>query len=130
MPEDDKETWRRLNGVDHYEFSSRGRVRRATPGKRTRVGRILTPYTSTSGPVVRIPGIPSRYRPGATSQTSTQVGVARLIAYAFHGTPENPLSVVGVRDGDRCNVRADNLFWYLPPPMKERMAQARRKRGA
>lgn len=118
-PADGKEIWRRLDGFDLYEFSSRGRVRRAIPGKRTRVGNILKPYSSSSGPVVRMPGLPAKYRPGARTE-STQVGVARLIAYAFHGMPENPFAAVGVRDGDRCNVSAENLFWYVPAPPRRK----------
>lgn len=37
--------------------------------------------------------------------------VAKLVALAFLGKPENPSDVVGYRDGNNHNFHKDNIFW-------------------
>lgn len=39
--------------------------------------------------------------------------LARVVAFAFHGAPPTPDAVVRYRDGDKENVRAENLFWSM-----------------
>jgi hypothetical protein len=53
--------WRRVPDFADYEVSDDGQVRRATPGKATRIGRLLrTPIDSEGYPTVNIGGGPKR----------------------------------------------------------------------
>lgn len=92
------EEWRAvLNGT--YEVSSEGRVRRATPGRRTAVGRLLTPIALRVGYLAVRPVVDGR---------NVQMYVHRLVASAFLGECP-PGGTVNHKDGVKTNNRADNL---------------------
>jgi hypothetical protein len=87
--------WRIIPHFTNYEVSDEGGVRRATPGKGTRVGRVLrTPLDSEGYPTVNLEGKPRR--------------VHVLVAVAF--LPDwQPSSEVHHLDEDKSNPRLSNL---------------------
>lgn len=101
-PPCDKEAWRPIAKLDGlYEVSSYGRVRRASPGKGTYVGRILRQGSSTTGYCIVVPSVNGKMR---------VMQVHRLVAEAFL---PNPLEKAQVnhKDGDKKNNHVENLEW-------------------
>lgn len=95
-----------LNGF--YEASSLGRIRRAVPGTRTRVGRILKcqlrPSTTRSGGYrIFTPTLGHR-------STLRTVSVAEAVLDAFVG-PRQPGYEPDHIDGDALNDKLTNLRW-------------------
>ena len=90
------EEWRPVVGFEgRYEVSNLGRLRR------TCNERILKPSSARGCMLVTL-----RKDRKARSYT-----VARLVAFAFLGAPDNSESVVGHLDGDTCNNALKNLYW-------------------
>ncbi len=89
------ESWRPVVGNDAYEVSDLGAVRRATPGPKTHVGRILRPIKMTIGYL--------QYRLMFPKSVQRPCYAHRLVAEAFIG-PIGELEVNhknGVRDDNR-----------------------------
>lgn len=80
-----------------YAVSDLGRVRRE------RTGRILKPFATRGGPCVSL-------SVGGQARTAH---VATLVAMAHLGPPPWGVRRLAYRDGDRSNVRAENLRWIL-----------------
>lgn len=91
--------WQGVVGYEDYEVSDDGRVRRATPGRGTHVGREMGIRLTTTGyPSVMI-GVPGNYRPRKIHQ---------LVADAFI-RPRVEGDVVNHLDGDKTNNHRANL---------------------
>lgn len=89
------EEWRLISLAPKYEISNFGRVRHI------RLKRILKVY------------LKNKKYPNSTLQTifgERPVPLARQVLLAF-GFKFPPKAVVGYKDGDSKNIRADNLFW-------------------
>ena len=101
------EVWRSipfLNG--YYEVSNSGRVRRAKPGMRTEVGRILTPRRNKRGYLI----FDAKY-PGEKSVKKPLVH--RCVAAMF--LPPGPGQIqVNHKNGIKSDNRAENLEWCTP----------------
>lgn len=95
-----RETWKPVIGWP-YEVSSLGRVRRATRGNATRVGKILKPGVSNHG-----------YSRVVLSHKNVlrYVSVHTLVAEAFRG-PRPAGKDCLHKDGVKSNCRASNLKW-------------------
>lgn len=93
-----REMWK-PSFVDNYDVSSRGRVRRSTPGNRTWPGRILKPIKMKIGY--------THIKPVVCGE-QLQVYVHALVAYAFLG-PRPEGHEVNHIDGDKTNNRIENL---------------------
>lgn len=90
------EEWRSVIGFEgQYEVSNFGRLRR------TCNEHILKPSVVRGCVLVTL-----RKDRKARSYT-----VARLVAFAFLGAPDNSEAVVGHLDGDTCNNTLTNLYW-------------------
>ena len=104
MPEE----WRSipfLNG--YYEVSNSGRIRRAKPGMRTEVGRILTPRRNKYGYLTfdaKYPGEKSIKKPL----------VHRCVAAMFLPPPGPGQTQVNHKNGIKYDNRAENLEWCTP----------------
>ena len=114
-----KERWRGVPGVNLYEASDLGRIRKILSAEyghpvawrylrltRTAAGYLTTHLSGSLPDYLRV----LTRRPGLGRHT---VSVARLVAAAWHPLPDNPHAVVGYLDGDPCNVSATNVFWYV-----------------
>jgi hypothetical protein len=99
------EFWKPIPSAQNYEASSLGRIRRAAPGKKTRVGAIIKPKVERNG-YLRV----SIYHGGIGVMAS----VHRLVCEAFHGAPALMGQHVAHTDGDKLNNRSDNLRWASP----------------
>lgn len=97
--------WRPIPGT-LYEASSDGRIRRAAPGKGTRVGRVLTPYFAGGRCGQRYKYV-QVYRYGVR----TKKAVHALVANAFHGPAPDQCAVVDHINDDDMDNRAENLEW-------------------
>ncbi len=128
MPEQEK--WRTVPGLEGYEVSSLGRVKRTARSKGAVVGAILQPYMTKGGLYVNIRGIPNFLRPRARTVGGKGISVARLIALAFLGDPDHPDAIACFRDGNPSNIRAANLVWRLRAgtPAVERMRRSRMRK--
>jgi hypothetical protein len=106
------ETWRIiLDG--NYEVSDLGNVRRATPGRRTSVGRPMRLVKMAIGYMSVAPTINGR---------NVTKYVHELVAEAFLGPRPNGMSVNHI-DGDKTNNRIENLEYVTHA---ENMAHAAR----
>jgi hypothetical protein len=107
-----REAWRPCPGYpDLYRVSDRGRVRNCE------TGRTLKPAaTGEKGYLVvwLSRGNPSR---------ATGVVLARLVARAFLGPSPRPSSVVGYRNDDPTDCRAENLIWTTRAKVARRRFQ-------
>lgn len=92
------EEWRIISEFTHYEVSSLGRVRRATAGKCTKVGRLRSLSKTPTGYTY-------------VSFTGARRSVHRLVCVEFHGPPPSPKREVAHNDGNRANNVASNLRW-------------------
>jgi len=92
------EEWRAIEGTPNYEVSDRGRVRRTTPAKHTRVGRVLKPWFSSDG-----------YALVDIEHATTRIGP--LVCRAFHGPKPSPKHEVRHLNGKPADDRASNLAW-------------------
>lgn len=100
------ETWKTIGQCPAYDVSSLGRVRRARPGIRTRVGLILRPNkTGGKGRYLGVTLVMNGERQYAT--------VRRLVCEAFHGLPPSPSHETAHLNGDSRDNRAENLGWVL-----------------
>lgn len=96
------EVWKTVPGWDKYEVSNLGRVRRAKPGKSTRVGKVLRPALNTCGyEQVKL----------CDNGREWNVRVHRLVAIAFLGNRSDTHTDVNHIDGDKLNNSASNLEW-------------------
>ena len=105
-PDYTNEIWKTIPFSPDYEVSDIGRIRRATPGDGTWVGRILKQGRSGSGyrhVAIAVPG--RRHR-------STRVH--SIVAEVFIGPKPSPSHEIAHGDGDKTNNRADNLRWVTP----------------
>ena len=101
MNEDTEEVWRIIVLEPKYEISSLGRVRRISPYRSTRVGKILRPSTHRDGHLqVRLCG--------------TLYYLNRLVALTFHGDPPTPFHQAAHNDGIHANNFASNIRWATP----------------
>ena len=106
------EIWRPLTGWGApYEVSDRGRVRRPSfEVERRRGGTqhygafLLATHRRGRSPAVQLLVAGGRHR---------AIRVARLVAEAFLPPPP-PGAVLCFRNGDRADVRAENLVWTVP----------------
>lgn len=94
--------WRVIPSRPHYEASSDGLIRRATPARGTRVGKIKKATLQNAGYLL--------VQLWDNYVVSGQL-VHRLVTEAFHGAPPTALHQAAHRDGNRLNNRADNLSW-------------------
>lgn len=94
--------WKRSQIFPDYDVSDSGLVRRATPGRGSKVGRQCKPWTDPDGRV----SITIR-RDGETKT----VRVATLVCHAFHGPKPASMLEVCHYDGNPANNYADNLRW-------------------
>src|SRR5690606_873328 len=93
--------WRPIPGLDGYEASEEGLIRRRRQYRSHQGARILKPDRRQDG-YLRVTiwiGGKRYHRP-----------VHRLVCLAFHGVPE-PGILACHRDGNRTNNRAANLYW-------------------
>lgn len=95
------ELWRTCVRAPDYEVSNLGNIRRATPGKRTYVGRPIRPATNGRYLTVSLM-INGRLR---------TVAVAPLIADAFLPPRPSAQHTVNHINGSRTDNRAVNLEW-------------------
>ena len=92
----EQEEWRPVVGYeDRYQVSNLGRLRRSADGYIMRLSRINGSVTAT-------------LRKDGKARAWT---IARLVAVAFLGAPDDQKAIVGRKDRDRMNNRLDNLFW-------------------
>ncbi|CAB4159137.1 HNH nuclease [uncultured Caudovirales phage] len=96
------EEWRTIKSCSTHEASSLGRIRRATPGRRTFVGRIMSPNKDKDGYFVVCIQLNGKRR---------MLKVHRLVCEAFHGPPPFASAQAAHRDGSRDNNVPDNLRW-------------------
>ena len=90
--------WRKVIG-GAYEVSRDGQMRRAKPGRRTWIGRPISPLNLKNGYLGVRPVVGGK---------NIQVYLHRLVAEAFLG-PCPPGHEVNHIDGDKRNARAENL---------------------
>lgn len=94
------EIWKIVLGLGgYYEASNLGRIRRAKPGPRTYVGRLMTPRPDQDGYLKVCIHCPVRRGP---------TSVHRMVAAAFHGECPTDLQV-NHKDGVKTNNVPDNL---------------------
>lgn len=97
------EIWKKIKGFKNYEISNHGRVRRCTPGRTTRMGKI------------RKPGISRGYynialRDNVNKPLKTFL-IHRLVACHFIGRKPTKKHVVAHWDNIKTNNRVSNLRW-------------------
>lgn len=103
-----EEIWRPVAGYEGiYEVSNRGRVRSLdrTVGSRRVKGRVMANFENHT---LNRSGFKLVLMREGVRKTIT---VARLVAETFVSAPPNTQSVVKFRDGNWCNLRAENLYW-------------------
>lgn len=118
MPETTAVEWRPVPDFP-YEVSNDGRVRRTTPARSTRPGRVLK-------------GSPDRYGyivVGLSKEGHVHyLRVHRLVCAAFHGASDLP--EIRHLDGDPSNNHASNLAWGTPRQnAADRIRHGRSQRG-
>ena len=101
-----KRTWVSCPGFDDFQVSSLGEVRRVRPRERMMAATVINGFPSVT--------LNGRRRT-----------VARLVAQAFLPERLAPSMFVGYLDGDRLNVRAENLIWYFRRESPAERAAAR-----
>ena len=100
------ENWRKIQGFPDYSVSDRGRVRRNTPGRGARAGRILNSSRDAKGyACVNLSG-------GGQQRKHY---VHRLVALAFLGAPPSDRHHVAHWDGNGMNASVENLRWATQP---------------
>jgi hypothetical protein len=93
------EVWKPVTVCGDYEISNMGRIRRATPGKKTYVGKILKDQKVGSGyRAIRLTMSGKQY----------QFYIHRLVAIEFIGEVPNGYEV-NHKDGDKTNNAVANL---------------------
>lgn len=105
------EKWKKVPGFPMYEVSTAGAVRSLWKEGDPAPMKIRASYN----------GRPSIDLCTADGRR-VYVSVARIVALAFHRKPK-PGEVVGYRDFDPANCRADNVYWTT----RSKAAEARRK---
>lgn len=100
--EDTTEEWRTVVGYPDYAVSSMGRVKRATPYRSTKPGRLVRPGVHKDGHLYVRLFICGRMK---TSQ------LHRVVAFAFLGEPPTDKHVVAHNNGCPSDNRARNLRW-------------------
>lgn len=107
------EEWRIVPGFDHYEVSDLGRVRRRVAYHWYAAGRLLKP--SPSGKNLTYLNVDLRQ-----GGRQMQIGVHRLVALAFLGSPPTPKHHASHIDGkSHRNVR-NNIEWATPAENERR----------
>lgn len=95
------ELWATVAGYENYRLSSHGKLVSLQYNNQAR-HRLLKPLNARRYPEVRI----------GNGHTSLRIGLNRLVAQTFLPSPNDELlTVVLPKDGNRLNVRADNLQW-------------------
>lgn len=89
--------WRAIPGFDDYQVSENGQVRRSTPGKSTRVGRLLRQQVTADG----YPYLMIRRR---------KLRVHTAVLAAFVGPCPTGMECRHL-DGDHSNNKFGNLVW-------------------
>jgi|SRR5215469_4262999 len=114
------EIWRAIPDFPDYEISNFGGVRRAVDCVRTyfRLGQPRTRTQYKAGKILR-PKIGKLKYPRLTLwrlgiPKGTEVYIHILVCTAFHGPAPSPRHQVAHWDGDRRNIRSDNLRWATP----------------
>lgn len=100
------EVWKPVPKFSAYEVSNLGRIRRVRDYD-SRGPRHLLPYVLS----VKANG---RVRLRSDNFRTREVELARLVAQVFVPTSKTGL-ILGYRDGDPTNRRADNLGWAFRP---------------
>lgn len=95
---DSQEQWRLITG-GNYEISSHGRFRRATPGRRTFAGRLISPIKMKIGYFMVQPTVNGK---------NVKFYIHHLVAEAFIGPRPDGLSI-NHKDGDKTNNQVENL---------------------
>lgn len=98
------EGWRVVAEAPDYEVSSEGRLRRASTGKNTPAGTILSPGLNPNGYRQARLWVPSEKR-------RIHRYMHRLVAIAFLGEPVPPRIEVNHRNGTKDDNRVANLEW-------------------
>ena len=99
------EEWSIIPLAPDYEASSRGRVRRATPYRCTKVGKILKQDKCSDGHFI------TRLRHGGKVRG---VGVHRLVCEAFHGPAPSEIHVAAHNNGVPHENTPGNVRWATP----------------
>jgi hypothetical protein len=103
MPAYDNEEWRFVPSLDgQYEVSNLGRVRRATPGRKTYPGRVLKPAFASPGYF---------YVRFWISKRRVKFYVHSLVAEAFLPPRPTPGHEINHRDAVKTNNASANLEW-------------------
>lgn len=107
------DTWKSPPWMNQYEVSTTGQVRRKEPGPGASAGKVFRPGTTTSGPTVKLQGMPSFLLPRASKAglKYRNISVARLMLYTFVGMPPSPFSTAKFHDGNKTHLDLANLFW-------------------
>lgn len=104
MSEMEPEIWKAIKGIEHYEVSNCGRVRRAVSSGCSPAGKILTPQRC--GKKRRYLKVSLRSR-GRTLNCL----VHRLVALAFLSDQPSPVHEIAHNDGQPTNNAVGNLRW-------------------
>lgn len=99
-----EEIWKEIPGIDSYEVSTAGRVRRCKPARTTTVGKIIRPYLNNKG----YPRVSLRKDGGYVKEY-----VHRLVLLAFSGPAPDGYECAHI-DGNRQNAALENLTWATP----------------
>jgi hypothetical protein len=112
-----REQWKPIPDWSYYEASSLGRIRRAVPGRKTFVGKILSPKTMNSGYLTV-----QLYRAGESGYQRRTMLIHRLIATTFIGDrPEG--TEINHKDGNKFDSRLSNLEYVTRKVHIERTRQ-------
>lgn len=96
------ERWKTITGFPDYEVSDCGRVKRVTPGRGTRAGKIVGKNVSQNG----------YFRVCLTNDGQHYwVLVHRIVAAEFLGQQPSVIHEVRHLDGDKLNNKSSNLSW-------------------
>lgn len=97
-----KEVWRAIPDNEGYEVSSLGRVRsldRTLDDGRKRSGKVLKAWAAGAG---------YQY---VSIGSKVKIGVHRLVALAFHGSPSHGRNEAAHLNGQSSDNRAENIVW-------------------
>lgn len=96
------EHWRTIPGLNAYEVSDLGRVRRVAPYRSTFAGRVLKPCRHRDGHLI--------VRLSKNGKAHARY-VHRLVADVFLGPAPSPAHIVAHWDGDPAHNAVTNLRW-------------------
>jgi hypothetical protein len=97
------EVWVQAYGLDNYEVSSEGRVRRSTPGR----------YVGMLGKIMSQSEAPNGYL-SVSLMPVGWVSVHRLVCASFNGPPPSANHHAAHNDGNKRRNIPENLRWATP----------------